>query len=89
MGSVCAEVLKQWSKGKKMYFRFGVPMIWREPRNHSDDCYFFSCNVQGYNSKKRKEMFYPNLPSAICPVPHGPGIPVPAPPEILVDTPAD
>jgi hypothetical protein len=34
-------------------------------------------------------MFYPNLPSAIRPVPHGPGIPVPVPPEILGDTPVD
>jgi hypothetical protein len=30
---------------------------------------------------------YPNLPSAINPVPHGPRIPVP--PEILEDIPAD
>jgi hypothetical protein len=45
--------------------------------------------VQGYNSKNRKEIFYPNLPSAIRPVPHGPGIPVPVPPEILKDTPVD
>jgi hypothetical protein len=45
--------------------------------------------VQGYNSKNRKEIFYPNLPSAIRPFPHGPGIPVPVPPEILEDTPVD
>jgi hypothetical protein len=49
MCSVCVEELRQWSKGKKKSFRFGVPMIWREPRNHSDDCYFCSCNVQGHN----------------------------------------
>jgi hypothetical protein len=36
-----------------------------------------------------KEILYPNLPSAIRPVPHGPGIPVPVPPEILEDTPVD
>jgi hypothetical protein len=56
-------------------------MIWREPRNH--------CNVQGYNSKKRKEIFYPNLPSAIRPVPHGPRILMPVPPEISEDAPVD
>jgi hypothetical protein len=49
--SVCAEKLRQWS------FRFGVSMIWREPRNHSDDCYFCSCNAQGYNSKNKKDVF--------------------------------
>jgi hypothetical protein len=35
--SVCVAELRQWNKGKKKSFRFGVPMIWREPRNHSDD----------------------------------------------------
>jgi hypothetical protein len=81
----------QWSKGKKTSFRFGVPVIWREPRNHSDDCYFFSCKVQGYNSQNRKEILYPKLPFALRPVPHGPGIPVPVPvpPETLEDTPVD
>jgi hypothetical protein len=45
--------------------------------------------VKGYNSKSRKDIFYPNFPSAIRPVPHGPGIPVPVPPEILENTPVD
>jgi hypothetical protein len=37
---VCVEDLRKWSKGKKKTFRFGVPMIRREPENHSDDCCF-------------------------------------------------
>jgi hypothetical protein len=40
-------------------------------------------------NSKQGRIFYPNLPSAIRPVPHGPGIPVPVPPEILEDTPVD
>jgi hypothetical protein len=44
---------------------------------------------KGTIQKNRKDIFYPNLPSAIHPVPHGPGIPVPVPPEILEDTPVD
>ena len=35
----CVEGLRMWSKVKVKSFRFGVPIIWREPRN-SDDCYF-------------------------------------------------
>lgn len=77
-----------WSKGKVKSFRFEVPMIWREPRNHSDDCYFCSCNIQGYSLKNKKEIFYPNLESALRPVPHGPDIPIPLPPERLDDVPA-
>jgi hypothetical protein len=29
---VCIEDLRKWSKEKKKPFRFGVPMIWREPK---------------------------------------------------------
>jgi hypothetical protein len=36
---VCVEDLRKWSTGKNKVFRFGVPMVWREPKNHSDDCY--------------------------------------------------
>jgi hypothetical protein len=39
----------------------------------------------GYNSKNKKVILYPNLPSALRPVVHGPEVPVPQPTEILVD----
>lgn len=82
--SVCVEELRQWSQGKKKSFRFGVPMIWREPKNHSNDCYFCSCTVQGFNLKNRKDIPYPtNISSAIRPVPHGPDLPIPPPPDSL------
>jgi hypothetical protein len=32
----CVEDLMKWSKGKNKAFRFGVPMIRREPKHHSD-----------------------------------------------------
>lgn len=82
---ICIEELRQWSQGKKKSFRFGVPMIWREPRNHIDDCYFCLTNVEGYNLKNKKEISYPNLPSAIRPVNHGPDVPVPTQPSSLDD----
>jgi hypothetical protein len=50
---------------------------------------FALATCKGTIKKNRKELFYPNLPSAICPVPHGPGIPVPVPIYILEDTPVD
>ncbi|GFS88590.1 uncharacterized protein TNCV_1461931 [Trichonephila clavipes] len=56
--SVCVEELRQWFQGKKKSFRFVVPMIWREPKNHSDDCYFCSCSVQDFNLKNRKDISY-------------------------------
>ena len=55
----CVEGLRIWSKGKVKPFRFDVSMIWREPQNHSDDCYFCLCNVQGYIAKNKKQIRYP------------------------------
>ena len=82
------EGLRMWSKGKVKSFCFGVRMIWREPRNHSDDCYFYSCNVQGYCTKNRKQIRYPNMDSVLRPVPHGPGIPTPQAPQSLNNLPS-
>jgi hypothetical protein len=82
---ICVEDLRKWSKGKNKAFRFGVPMIWKEPKNHSDDCCFCCCDVKGYNCKNKKVILYPNFPSASRPVVHGPQVPVPQPTEILED----
>jgi len=47
----CVEDLRNLFIDKKTAFRFGIPMVWREQKNHNDDCYFCTCNVKGYNSK--------------------------------------
>ena len=49
-------------------------MVWREPRNHADHCYFCLTNITGFNASSRKKNNYPNLRSAMRPVP------VPTPP---------
>ncbi|XP_077117201.1 uncharacterized protein LOC143773722 [Ranitomeya variabilis] len=82
----CSVNLVAWLKNKGRSMRFGVPMIWREPRNHVDDCYF--CMVaplqHGMSRKKKGTIEYPNIPSAIRPVPHGKDLPVPRPPKEYV-----
>ena len=78
----CLEGMRSWSKGVKKSIGFGIPMIWRKPKNHVDDCYFCAVNIGGYNSKNKKEIFYPNLPSALRPVPHDDSIPTPVPKNI-------
>ena len=54
-------------------------MIWREPRNHADDCYFSLTNITGFNASSRKKIKYPKLRSAMRPVPHSDDLPVPTP----------
>ncbi|CAN2390602.1 hypothetical protein PRIEUP_LOCUS639 [Pristimantis euphronides] len=63
-------------------------MVWREQENHTDDCYFCSCDVKGYNSKWKYSISYPNLHSAISPIPHGTDIPVPKAPATLEEIPS-
>ena len=52
-------------------------MIWREQKNHVDDCYFCLVNVKGYNKRNKHKLQYPNLASALRPIPHSEKIPVP------------
>ena len=63
-----------------LVFNFAVPMVWREPGNHADDCYFCLTNITGFNASSRKKIKYPNLRSAMRPVPHSDDLPVPTPP---------
>ena len=58
---------------------FAVPMVWREGKDNVTDCYFCITNLQGINRKNKHCVQYPDVPSAIRPVPHGPDLPVPEP----------
>ena len=41
---------------------------------------FFLTNITGFNTSSRKKIKYPNLQSAMRPVPHSDDLPVPTPP---------
>lgn len=82
----CVAGLRKWTQGKQKALPFGIPMVWREQGNHVDDCYFCMVKVGGHNKKSMKGIVYPNLKSAIRPIPHGPNIPVPEPPIALEST---
>lgn len=85
----CEEDLRLWFKRKKNSFRFGIPMMWREQQNHTTDCYFCSVDVKGFNTKNKNKISYPNLNSAIRPVPHSSEIPVPLSPSSFDDIQSD
>ncbi|KAJ4439329.1 hypothetical protein ANN_07451 [Periplaneta americana] len=44
---VCIEELHHWINGRRLLLSFGVPMVWREQSNHSNDRYFCSYDVKG------------------------------------------
>ena len=52
-------------------------MVWRGQANHVDDCYFCLTDVAGFTSKSKDNIKYPNLPSAIRPIPHSANLPPP------------
>uniref|UniRef100_A0A6P7GL81 Uncharacterized protein LOC114333513 n=1 Tax=Diabrotica virgifera virgifera TaxID=50390 RepID=A0A6P7GL81_DIAVI len=66
-----------WTKGERAKLPFGIPMIWREPKDHSSDCYFCIVKTSGYNKKNKCKIEYPSLLSAIRPVPYSGENPLP------------
>ena len=60
---------------------FAIPMIWREPKDHFQDCYFCLVNAKGFSSKHRKKITYLNIDSALRPVSHDSAMPALLPPE--------
>lgn len=73
----CVNNLSRWWHGKQKSMPFGVPMIWREPTSHLSDCYFCMTEISGFNSKSKKYIKYPNVPSALRPVSHSEDVPIP------------
>jgi len=72
-----------------MRYRLVFQFFWREPSNHATDCCFcMVLPVSGAITKKKKyTIVYPNVPSALRPVPRGEGISVPEPPkEFTIDS---
>ena len=62
---------------------FAIPVMWREASNHINDCYFCLTPpvASGMNRKTKQRSDYPNIPSAIRPVPHGKDLPMPETPK--------
>lgn len=82
----CASSLSAWANRSGGGLKFGVPMVWREPKDHCTDCYLCLTDISGRNCKGKKAIVYPNLPSAIRPVAHSAELPVPEPPLEISST---
>ena len=72
----CVEHLRQWRKKVRKSLRFGIPMVWREPKNHFDDSYFYAVNKKGINRKNRNSLVHLSLECAIRPIQHCSEIPI-------------
>ena len=65
----CIENLRDRRNNKRKSMPFGVPMVWRERKDHVTDCYFCIANLKGINGKNKHHVQYPNVRSAIKAVP--------------------
>ena len=68
-----------WGNGKKKSMSFAIPMVRREGKDHITNCYFWMLNLKGINPKNKHYVQYPDVPSAIRLIPHGPDLPVSKP----------
>jgi len=61
-----AILLGGWINHKGMAMLLAFPMVWREPSNHSSDCYFCMTPpvTSGMKRKKKQWINYPNIHSA-------------------------
>ena len=73
----CSSGLQNWLNKQTSAMLFAVPIIWKEPKEHIQDCYFCLVNVKGFNRKCRIKISYANLDLLRRPVPHDASMPAP------------
>jgi hypothetical protein len=59
-------------------------MVRREPTDHVSDCYFCLTSITGVTANSKHTVQYPNVASAMRPVPHSVELPVPKPPTNMM-----
>lgn len=68
--------LLRWTKGERS-LTFGILSVWREPKDQTPTkCYFFAVKTVGITSTNKHLIKYPNLLTAMSPVPHSADIQV-------------
>jgi hypothetical protein len=59
-------------------------VCWRKATDHLSDCHFCLTSITGVTAKSKHTVQYPNLPSAMRPVPRPAELPVPKPPTNIM-----
>ena len=73
----CVEHLRQWTNKSRKSLGFAIPMVWREPKDDCNHCYFCAVKTKSINWRNRNSLTYPNLDFGIGPVSHSEELPVP------------
>ena len=78
----CVRLLTRWMNVSHQ-MPFAIPMVWREPKDHTSDCYISLTNKTEITSKSKHTVKYPDFPFAVRFVPHSEELPVSKHPENL------
>lgn len=73
----CYRALLGWMKGTHKGVPFAEPMLWTEPSNHPNGCYFCTTEILGFSKALKRKIEYPSSP-----VPRTESMPVPIPPIV-------
>lgn len=69
-------------RGENRATNFAILQIWREPIDHSSNCFFYMVDPSNHRAGMNvPAIIYPDLLSSINPVSHCPKLPIPTPPE--------
>ena len=62
--------------------KFAILRIWRQPTDHSSNCYFCMVDpTKRCTGKNAPQIVYPDIPSSIVPAPHCSELSIPTPPK--------
>ena len=79
---MCSSKRNAWVNGKGRCLSFGVPVVWRVPRNHSTDLFLYGAPYsKWYVHKEKINTCVSEYTISKWPVPHGDGLSVPEPPD--------
>jgi hypothetical protein len=77
----CSNGLLDWMHKRKTAVSFAISMIWQDPKNHVDDCYFCCVIVTGFSAKNKLKILHHNVNPTITPIPYDDNLRVPKPLE--------
>lgn len=78
----CKVTLLKWKNGVTILMPFAKPTIWRQPKNHSDDCYFCCSHLESNNKIISS---YANVQSVTKTQKHSSSKPVPRTPKRAIE----
>jgi hypothetical protein len=79
--SSCSRTLAGWLTGTHKLMRSALPMVWRQPREHLNNCYFCMTKITGFSRFSMHKMECPNIPITLRPVSHDDSVPLPKLPK--------